>query len=266
MQNWILRKRKLSKWIDLSLASQTKLIPSLSLTTVLPNSEEFLVSTANAGPLVNPSLMFFSTRPYSESLKLLASAPGMEPRALEILLRNWRHGGETGECIMYAKSFLQQSQYCQAIVGVNWTRWNHSDETLFDLVDQNVSYEERSSLTKALLRADLRFQHDLAPLNAPWAARWREALRQTDWFQAKGLVLGLDAGDRLRECAFAVLAERLLVKEVESIWSIRSRPTGPDGTFVPAEREYALILQDSQEPKVELDERFAKYLLGFFHD
>jgi hypothetical protein len=80
------------------------------------------------------------------------------------------------------------------------------------------------------------------------------------------LVLGFNARKQLRECAFAVLAEQLHQK-VESIQFVRFRPTGPDGAFVPAEREYALILQDSQEEsEVELDERFAKYLLGFFHD
>jgi hypothetical protein len=207
--------------------------------------------------------MFFSTRPHSENLNLLAKAPGMAPRALEILLRNWKSGGE---CMSYASLFLRQSQYCHTILGVNWTRWNHADETLFDLIDQNLPRNERLHLTKDLLRADLRFRHPLSQINASWAERWRLALRQTEWTQAKELVLGLDAGDQLRECAFRVLAEKLLVKEVESIWSIRSRPTGPDGNFAPAEREYALILKDPQEPKVEYDEWFAKYLLGFFHD
>jgi hypothetical protein len=207
--------------------------------------------------------MFFSTRPHSESLKLLANAPGMAPRALEILLRNWRSGGE---CMRYASLFLHQSQYCHTILGVNWTRWNHSDETLFDLIDQNLPQNERSYLTKDLLRADLCFQHPLTQVNAPWADSWRLAIRQTEWAQAKELILGLNARNQLRECAFAVLAEQLHEK-VESIQFVRFRPTGPDGTFVPAEREYALILQDSQEEsEVELDERFAKYLLGFFHD
>jgi hypothetical protein len=121
-------------------------------------------------------------------------------------------------------------------------------------------------LTKDLLRADLCFQHPLTQVNAPWADRWRLAIRQTEWAQAKELVLGLNARNQLRECAFAVLAEQLHEK-VESIQSVRFRPTGSDGAFVPVEKEYALVLQDSQEePEVELDERFAKYLLGFFHD
>ena len=99
----------------------------------------------------------------------------------------------------YASLFLHQSQYCHTIVGVNWTRWNHTDENLFDLIDQNLPRlgNERSSLTKDLLRADLRFQHHLAQLNAPWAEKWRLALRQTEWAKIKELVSGLDAGTQL---------------------------------------------------------------------
>jgi hypothetical protein len=109
----------------------------------------------------------------------------------------------------YASLFLHQSRYCHTIIGVNWTRWNHRDETLFDLIDQNLPQNERSYLTKGLLRADLCFQHPLTQVNAPWADRWRLAIRQTEWAQAKKLVLGLNARNNLLECAFSVLAERL---------------------------------------------------------
>ncbi len=44
--------------------------------------------------LVNSSLIFFFDRTDSENLQLLANAPTLAPRALEILLRNWKPGGD----------------------------------------------------------------------------------------------------------------------------------------------------------------------------
>jgi len=134
------------------------------------------------GPIVNSSLMFFASRTDSQNLYLLAKYTNMVPRAVEILLRNWKAGGEY---MHYALRFLEDSSYCHTLLSVNWTRWTHRDETLFDLIEVYVPEEEQTVLTKAVLKADLRFHHPLERLHAAWASTWRLALQKQEWKAAK---------------------------------------------------------------------------------
>jgi hypothetical protein len=98
-------------------------------------------------PLVNSSLMFFSTRPISTSLNMLANSPHLYPRAMEILLRNW---SGVGESLQHANILLQEPACCQGLLGPNWKCWYGDDGTLFDLAYQNVAKSEQSALFKAL--------------------------------------------------------------------------------------------------------------------
>jgi hypothetical protein len=166
------------------------------------------------GPIVNSSLMFFSFRTDSQSLQLLAKFPGMAPRAIEILLRNWKPGGDY---MHYALRFLKDSAYCHTLLSVNWTRWTDQDETLFDLIDAYVPEDEQVTLTKAILRADLTFQYPLEPLHAAWASRWRLALQQTEWQLAKGYLVRLRAHSRLIDCALYVVGESIVRRQTQII-------------------------------------------------
>src|ERR1700712_5280971 len=98
----------------------------------IPSAEDQvkLYNLEQNSQLVNSSLMFFSTRPCSKSLDILANSPHLESRAMEILLRNWKDGGEFLE---YAFAFLDKSTCCDSLLGPNWTCWYGDDVTLFDL-------------------------------------------------------------------------------------------------------------------------------------
>jgi hypothetical protein len=202
------------------------------------------------GPIVNSSLMFFASRTDSQNLYLLAKYTNMVPRAVEILLRNWKAGGEY---MHYALRFLEDSSYCHTLLSVNWTRWTHRDETLFDLIEVYVPEEEQTVLTKAVLKADLRFHHPLERLHAAWASTWRLALQKQEWKAAKDYLLKfrtLEVYHVLLNCALEVVAEEFLRrnKEILENWKGDEEPF-PDQ----ARRQYMEILKDCRELQVNVD-------------
>ncbi len=206
-------------------------------------------------PLFNSSLMFFSTRKDSESLRLLSMSPEFAPRALEILLRNWEPGGEY---FKYTIRFLQQSHYCQTIVGVNWTRWNHTDETLFDLVDENVPEDEQAQVFVALLTADLKFGHQLGHQNAPWAVSWRSATRQMDWRRVKDHLAAMEVRPLLWQCAFIVVAKNFLERNNAHIRAWTKNEPFPEGSH----RQNYAILDDCREQQLGTDSWSYAHLWG----
>ncbi|KAH7327339.1 hypothetical protein BKA65DRAFT_66078 [Rhexocercosporidium sp. MPI-PUGE-AT-0058] len=206
-------------------------------------------------PLINSSLMFFSTRTDTESLRLLSMSADLAPRALEILLRNWEPGGEFFKS---AIRFLQQSHYCQTIVGVNWTRWSHSDETLFDLVDENVLEDEQPQLFVALLTADMRFGHELAQRNAPWAVSWRSASQQRDWGRAKNYMAAMGVHHLLWQCAFVVIAKSFLERNNSRIRGWVEGIPFPEGSY----RQNYDILDDCREYNLGTDAWSYAHLWG----
>ncbi|KAH6720948.1 Clr5 domain-containing protein [Leptodontidium sp. MPI-SDFR-AT-0119] len=206
-------------------------------------------------PLINSSLMFFSTRTDTESLRLLSISAELAPRALEILLRNWEPGGEFFKS---AIRFLQQSNYCQTIVGVNWTRWNHRDETLFDLVDENVLEDEQPQLFVALFTADLKFGHELAQLNAPWATSWRSASQQRDWGRAKDYLAAMGVHHLLWQCAFVVIAKGFLERNNSRIRGWVKGTPFPEGSH----RQNYAILDDCREFSLGTDSWSYAHLWG----
>jgi hypothetical protein len=209
--------------------------------------------------IVNTSLMFFSFRTHTESLQLLAKSPFMTEWAVETLLRNWKPGGE---CMQYALRFLEDSACCQTLLSVNWTRWTDGDETLFDLIDE--VREEQSvlnALTKAVLKADLKFQHPLQKLRPTWADKWRLALQQTEWSLAKNMVrllvtqlvsllARLESHRRLVYCVLMVIAESLLEKNKRILVSWRG---DIDIFFETARSQYFEILKDCRVWGIVLD-------------
>ncbi len=204
------------------------------------------------GPIVNSSLMFFASRTDSQNLYLLAKYTNMIPRAVEILLRNWKEGGEY---MHYALRFLKDSSYCRTLLSVNWTRWTHRDETLFDLIEVYVPEEEQAALNKAVLKADLTFQHPLERLHAAWASTWRSALQKQEWRAAKACLLRfrtleVDHAHALRNCALVVVAEEFLLRNKE----ILARWRGEDEIFPEQARsQYLEILKDCRDLQISID-------------
>jgi hypothetical protein len=192
--------------------------------------------------------MFFSLRTDSKSLQLLAKFPRMAPRAIEILLRNWKSGGEYME---YAQRFLKEKSYCETLLSVNWTRWSHRDETLFDLIDIYVPPDERIILTKALLRADLLFKNQkLETLCASWAPTWRLAIQETEWKAAKAQLFTLEVHCVLLKCALEVAAESFLQRNKSTLVDWK----GGDEPFPESARnQYMEVLKDCRELEIEVD-------------
>lgn len=199
-------------------------------------------------PLINSSLMFLSTRRPIDSLQLLAKSPELAPQALEIVLRNWKPGLDH---LFYISRFLQHSSYCHTIVGVNWTRWSHSDETLFDLVDEFVPEEDQNLVRRALLHADFTFGHPLETLKAPWAEVWRLAIRETSWGCAKHLLLKMDVRDQLLRCALGVVAEELMKYHERCLQRLELT----DPAFLRSLKQKDRILKDCQRAGIEMDLR-----------
>ncbi|TVY27151.1 hypothetical protein LHYA1_G005264 [Lachnellula hyalina] len=211
-------------------------------------------STGEEDLLVNSSLMFFSTRPDASSLHLLANTPKLEPQALEILLRNWKPGGEH---LRYLHHFVQSSTCCTAIPVMNWTRWWGTDETLFDLVDNFVGEEERTLVTRTLLSADMKFQLDFTRLRASWADSWRSACRQHRWADAKEHLLGFRVNTLLKDSALSVVAEHFLQRrhralETWRIGSSRSLEGTPQVFPVEGRDEFLGILRDCREMRLDV--------------
>ena len=159
----------------------------------------------SAYPLVNSSFCFFSTRPDIESLQMLVDTPSMKEHAIEILLINWK---PDSEYLSYAKIFLQDPECCRSLLDFNRI-WPYS-RTRFDMIDENASWNEWRDLTKAFLKADLRFGLELKGFYPPWATTWREASKARSWERARDLLMTLESRNRLRNCALQVMAEHLL--------------------------------------------------------
>ncbi len=68
---------------------------------------------------------------------------------------------------------------------------------------------EQPRLIKALLKADIKFRHDLEPLNAPWAVAWRYSIHGS-WTDAKKRVQKWEASRLFQRAALSVFAEHFL--------------------------------------------------------
>jgi hypothetical protein len=218
----------------------------------------------------NTSLMFFSFRTHAESLQLLAKSLVMKEWAVEILLRNWNPGED---CLQYALRFLEDSACCQTLLSVNWTRWTDEDETLFDLIDVEVPADPRilTALTKAVLKADLKFQHPLRNVRPAWVDTWRLALQQTEWSLATNMVrflvaqlvslrARLERHRRLVYCVLMVIAESLLEKNKRILVSWRG---DIDIFFETARSQYFEILKDCHVWGIALDPSWYADLIVF---
>jgi hypothetical protein len=215
--------------------------------TVLSTDDQInLPHNEQLQPLVNSSLMFFSTRPISQSLNILSKSPHLFPRAMEILLRNWSGGGES---LRYANILLQEPACCQNLLGPNWKCWYGDDGTLFDLAYQNVTKAEQAILFKALLRADMKYRPQLSANRPAWADDWRHAVEQSSWSNAKGVVVGLLVGKTLWVSMVTVLMEYHLDLCIRS----------PQTQVLDHRQQYKDILRDCLDMGLDIASKYYDY-------
>jgi len=150
----------------------------------------------------------------------------------------------------YALHFLKDKAYCKTLLSVNWTRWTHYDETLFDLIDFYVPADEQITLTKALLKADLAVRNEkLETLCAAWAPTWRLALQEPEWKAAKARLFTLEVHGVLLKCALDVAAESFLERNKSIIVDWKGGDQFPES----ARSQYMEILKDCRELEIEVD-------------
>jgi hypothetical protein len=179
--------------------------------------------------------------------------------SLAALIRKWQSDGEYMRCAM---SWLQDPAYCINILGSSQTGGNH-----FKLIDDNVPFPERLTLTKQLLKASII--HHVHPSGPIWSVTWGVTRYIEDWptvkynlFDASSGFIS-ETGSVFHLCALAVKAEELLRGYKIQFESIRSRPLRPE-TISEARlirQQYVAILQDFRDQDVDVDLSFYKYSL-----
>jgi len=135
------------------------------------------------------------------------------PHALNILLVKWQAGGEYLE---KALSLLAKPEYCQTIMQPMQCGTN-----IFGLIYSRVPREERYSLIKAVLEADMSIQHaydELGPDFPEWLKQWRQICKycnRADWKSAfrelsQPILLPPRAGDDFKLAVIALVFDRHL--------------------------------------------------------
>jgi hypothetical protein len=143
-----------------------------------------------------------------------------------------------------------------------------NDETLFDLVDENVPNAERNMLLTALLKADLKFTDPAFPLQVPklsavWAVDWRLAAGQKTWPEVRGYLYKSRVPNRIRHYALVVIAEHILERHKHQIQHWRNNEDSELSASKPfpnnAMNDYIAILHNCTESNLEIDSSW--YLL-----
>ncbi|PQE24377.1 hypothetical protein CJF31_00002622 [Rutstroemia sp. NJR-2017a BVV2] len=179
--------------------------------------------------------------------------------ALAALIRKWQADGEYMKCAM---SWLKDPAYCTNILGTSQTGGNH-----FKLIDENVPFPERLTLTKQLLKASII--HHVQPSGPIWSVTWGVTRYIQDWqtvkynlFDASSGVIS-ETGSVFHLCALAVMAEELLQGHKNRFESIRGKPLRPETTSEARhiQGQYVDILKDFRDQDVDVDHSFYKYSL-----
>jgi ankyrin repeat protein len=146
-------------------------------------------------------------------------------------------------------------------------------QTLFDLVN-GLLEKHRTPLMKALLEGDMNSglnDADTAP-RPEWAGAWRLAYTEPLWNHAKSRLVELEhspsrpKGKDFNECAFVVVAERLLEKHKAQL-KLWQRGELAKGTVEVDYEHYYAILRDCRDRNAEVDPSWYTYLLDLmdFH-
>jgi hypothetical protein len=124
---------------------------------------------------------------------------------LEALLKNKKGA----EFIKYAKILLKAGTLAMTLTSTR--------QTMFEIAEEEVTWEYRKGLMKAFLEADLASQPDLTIFtqHVVWAKEWRQACGDLEWKFAKRLGHFHNSylqplSETFLECTFIVIAEKLL--------------------------------------------------------
>jgi hypothetical protein len=174
--------------------------------------------------------------------------------ALAALIRKWQADGEYMTCAM---SWLQNPAYCINILRSFQTGGNH-----FKLIDENVPFPERLTLTKELLKASLI--HDVQPSEPTWSVTWGVTRYIQDWRTVKYNLVDAsssfisETGSVFHLCGLAVMAEKLLQGYKIQLESLQPERIAEAKII---RQQYVDILKDFRDQDVDVDLSFYKYSL-----
>ncbi|KAA8570062.1 hypothetical protein EYC84_002397 [Monilinia fructicola] len=179
----------------------------------------------------------------------------------EPLLRKWQSDGEYMAC---AISWLNDPVHCRHILASSPTGGNH-----FKLIDENVPFPERITLTKAFLKASI--VHNVSPSQSIWSVIWGYTRYVDQWQTVKDNLLDASSGfiaepgSVFHLCALAVMGEELLHGYQNRLEAIRNDMQPPTGSKLEEAKllcqRYVDILRDFRNQEVDVNVSFYKYSL-----
>ncbi|RAL61856.1 hypothetical protein DID88_002919 [Monilinia fructigena] len=179
----------------------------------------------------------------------------------EPLLRKWQSDGEYMAC---AISWLNDPVHCRHILASSPTGGNH-----FKLIDENVPFPERITLTKAFLKASI--VHNVSPSQSIWSVIWGYTRYVDQWQTVKDNLLDAssgfiaETGSVFHLCGLAVMGEELLHDYQNRIEAIRNDIQPPTGSKLEEAKllrqKYLDILENFRNQEVDVDISFYKYSL-----
>ncbi|ESZ91832.1 hypothetical protein SBOR_7784 [Sclerotinia borealis F-4128] len=181
--------------------------------------------------------------------------------AFEPLLRNWQSDGEYMACAIL---WLNDPVHCKYILASSPTGGNH-----FKLIDENVPFPERITLTKAFLKASIA--HNVSPSQSIRSVVWGYTRYVDQWQIVKDNLLDASSGfiaepgTVFHLCALAVMGEELLngYKNRLEVIRMHAQPL-PVSRIEDGKRlrqQYISILKDFRHQEVDVDISFYKYSL-----
>ncbi|CAD6446153.1 0c17c2d5-564d-493d-898d-052f99eb5589 [Sclerotinia trifoliorum] len=196
----------------------------------------------------------------SELLPLIHNLYSVE-HAFVPLLRKWQSDGEYMAC---AISWLNNPAHCKNILGSSRTGSNH-----FKLIDENVPFPERITLTKAFLKASI--VHHVVPSQSIWSVIWSYTRYVDQWKTVKDNLLDASSGfieepgSVFHLCALAVMGEELLQGYKNRLEALRTDAQSLTVSRIEDAKslcqQYIDILKDFRDQEVDVDISFYKYSL-----
>ncbi|KAJ8058826.1 hypothetical protein OCU04_011812 [Sclerotinia nivalis] len=196
----------------------------------------------------------------SELLPLIHNLYPVE-HAFVPLLRKWQSDGEYMAC---AISWLNNPARCKNILGSSRTRSNH-----FKLIDENVPFPERITLTKAFLKASI--VHNVVPSQSIWSVIWGYTRYVDQWQTVKDNLLDASSGfieepgSVFHLCALAVMGEELLQGYKDRLEALRTDAQSLTVSRIEdaksLRQKYVDILKDFRNQEVDVDISYYKYSL-----
>ncbi|KAF7877289.1 hypothetical protein EAF04_000972 [Stromatinia cepivora] len=196
----------------------------------------------------------------SELLPLIQNLSPVE-HAFVPLLQKWQSDGEYMAC---AISWLNNPAHCKNILGSSRTGSNH-----FKLIDENVPFPERITLTKAFLKASI--VHNVVSSQSIWSVIWGYTRYVDQWQTVKDNLLDASSGfitepgSVFHLCALAVMGEELLQGYKNRLEALRTDAQPLTISRIEdakcLRQQYVNILKDFRNQEVDVDISYYKYSL-----